>query len=409
MPYVGTYSTVHELALRVAGGLQARGFAAGDVVALQMPNWVEAAAAFWGSSLLGCVIVPIVHFYGPKEVGFILRESGARAFLIADRFGHQDFVANLEAVRADVPELEQVVVVGDAPSGCATFDELLDGPTLEAPVAVDPADPAFIAYTSGTTASPKGVIHSHRSAVAEVRAKIPFRVLPEGDPPNLVGAPVSHAIGMLGGLLAPLAWRQPVHLTDVWDPPAILAAMLEGQLTAGSGSPFFLTSLLDCPDFTDAHLRLIRHVAMGGAPVPEALAERARELGISIVRGYGSTEHPSATASLHEDPAEERIYSDGRPQPGVEVCILDDNGQELPPGEWGEIHSRGPDLFTVYTDAATKRVAFSQDGWYASGDIGYLDAAGCLHVTDRKKDIIIRGGEKVSAVEVEELLHRLAG
>lgn len=409
-PYRGTYRDVHELSARVAGGLAARGVKAGDVVAFQMPNWVEAAATFWGLSLLGAVIVPIVHFYGPKEVAFILQESGARMHLSADRFAHSDYLAALDAVLPTTPNIKDVIVAGDSAGSHTPFSALLDAEPLAAPIAVDPASPAFIAYTSGTTASPKGVVHSHRSVGAEVRDKIDFRVLPAGDPPNLVGAPISHAIGMLGALLAPLAWREPVHVTDVWDPPKILAAMLEANLASGSGSPFFLASLLDCPDFTDEHLRLIRHVAIGGAPVPAAFAERVTSLGISIVRGYGSTEHPSTTSTLHEeDPLDARLYTDGRPQPGIEVRIADDDGRALAAGEWGEIQSRGPDLCTGYTDPALTADAFDAEGWYATGDIGFLDESGYLHVTDRKKDIIIRGGEKVSAVEVEELLHRMDG
>ena len=409
-PYRGTYRDVHELSARVAGGLAARGVKAGDVVSFQMPNWVEAAATFWGLSLLGAVIVPIVHFYGPKEVAFILQESGARMHLSADRFAHSDYLAALDAVLPTTPDVEDVIVAGDSAGAHTPFSALLDADPLPAPIAVDPASPAFIAYTSGTTASPKGVVHSHRSVGAEVRDKIDFRVLPAGDPPNLVGAPISHAIGMLGALLAPLAWREPVHVIDVWDPPKVLAAMLEAHLASGSGSPFFLASLLDCSDFTDEHLKLIRHVAIGGAPVPAAFAERVTKLGISIVRGYGSTEHPSTTSTLHEeDPLAARLYTDGRPQPGIEVRIADDEGHELVAGEWGEIQSRGPDLCTGYTDPALTADAFDTEGWYATGDIGFLDDEGYLHVTDRKKDIIIRGGEKVSAVEVEELLHRIDG
>lgn len=408
-PYRGTYRDVHDLSRRVAGGLRARGVGPGDVVAFQMPNWVEAAATFWGLSLLGAVIVPIVHFYGPHEVSFILRESGARLHLSADRFGSADFLATLDAALPDAPDVQDVIVAGDDPGRHTPFADLLDADPVDEPAALDPASPAFIAYTSGTTASPKGVVHSHRSAGAEVRDKIDFRVLPAGDPPNLVGAPISHAIGMLGALLAPLAWREPVHVTDVWDPPAVLAAMKEAHLASGSGSPYFLASLLDCPEFTDEHLKLIRHVAIGGAPVPAAFAERVTKLGISIVRGYGSTEHPSTTSSLHEDPLEKRLYTDGRVQPGIEIRVVDDDGRELAVGEWGEIQSRGPDLCTGYTDPALTADAFTSDGWYATGDIGFLDEDAYLSVTDRKKDIIIRGGEKVSAVEVEELLHRIDG
>jgi acyl-CoA synthetase (AMP-forming)/AMP-acid ligase II len=148
---------------------------------------------------------------------------------------------------------------------------------------------------------------------------------------------------------------------------------------------------------------------MGGAPVPAAVIERASALGISIVRGYGSTEHPSTTSSLHDDDAEQRLRTDGVAQPGVDLRVVDDDGRVLPSREPGEIQSRGPDLCTGYTDPVLTKAAFDDDGWYSTGDIGTLDEHGRLRVTDRKKDIIIRGGEKVSAVEVEDLLLRIPG
>ncbi|MGH7823177.1 MAG: AMP-binding protein, partial [Candidatus Binatia bacterium] len=140
-----------------------------------------------------------------------------------------------------------------------------------------------------------------------------------------------------------------------------------------------------------------------------AVTERAERLGISVVRGYGSTEHPTTTGSLHDEPREKRLYTDGRPMPGVEVKLVDDRGRELGPGEPGEICSRGPDLFVGYTDPRLTAAAFDAEGWFVTGDIGVLDEDGYLTITDRKKDIIIRGGEKVSAAEVEELLLRIPG
>jgi acyl-CoA synthetase (AMP-forming)/AMP-acid ligase II len=214
---------------------------------------------------------------------------------------------------------------------------------------------------------------------------------------------------MLGGLLSPLVWRFPIHFIDRWDPGAVLRAMAEADLTAGSGGPYFLTSLLDHPDCTPDHVRRIRHVAIGGSSVPDALAERATELGISIVRGYGSTEHPSTTSALHSEPARKRLYTDGRPHPGVELRILDEERRDVPPGDEGEVLSRGPELFEGYSDPQLTKAAIDDDGWYATGDIGRLDVDGWLTITDRKKDIIVRGGEKVSAAEVEQLLYTIPG
>jgi acyl-CoA synthetase len=408
-PYTGTLGAVAELARRVAGGLRARGVESGDLVAFQLPNWVEAAATFWATAFLGAVPVPIVHFYGPKEVGFILRQSGARVLVTADRFGHLDYLANLDTLRPNLPDLELVTVVTDdaVPAGALSFTALADGDAVHEPVRVDPSAPALVAYTSGTTADPKGVVHAHRTIGFEIRQLGAMQA--GGGIPALTGAPVGHGIGMLAALLIPVFRREPIHLIDVWDPATVLAAMREDNVYSGAGATFFLISLLDHPDFTDEHRALMRQVGLGGSSVPAAVTDRADAMGISIVRMYGSTEHPSITGSRHEEPRDKRLYTDGHPLPGVEIKLLDDDGKEVGAGQPGEIISRGPDCFPGYTDPALTRECFDADGWYATGDVGVLDDDGYLSIVDRKKDIIIRGGENVSALEVEELFLRLPG
>ena len=176
-PFRGTFADVDDLARRVARGLAARGIREGDAVAFQLPNWVEAAATFYATAYLGAIVVPIVHFYGTKEVGYILRRTRVKALVTADRFGAQDFLANLAALRDDgLPDLEWCAVVSDdgATTGVAgdmTFAELAAHDPVEGPVAVDPSAPALIAYTSGTTADPKGVVHVHRTINAEIRCR----------------------------------------------------------------------------------------------------------------------------------------------------------------------------------------------------------------------------------------------
>jgi acyl-CoA synthetase (AMP-forming)/AMP-acid ligase II len=408
-PYSGTLGDVADLARHVAGGLRAHGVGPGELVAFQLPNWVEAAATFWAIAFLGAVPVPIVHFYGPKEVGFILRQSGARVFVTADRFGHLDYLANLDTMRPDLPALEVVAVVTDdeLPSGLLPFSTLAEPDAVDAPARVDPSTPALVAYTSGTTADPKGVVHAHRTIGFEIRQLGAMQA--GGGPPALVGAPVGHGIGMLAALLLPVFRREPIHLVDVWDPADVLAAMLEDGVYSGAGATFFLTSLLDHPDFTDEHRALMRHIGLGGSSVPAAVTDRADAMDISIVRMYGSTEHPSITGSRHEEPRDKRLYTDGRTLPGVEIRLLDDDGNEVAAGAPGEIHSRGPDCFPGYTDPALTKECFDADGWYATGDVGALDEDGYLAIVDRKKDIIIRGGENISALEVEELVLRLPG
>lgn len=407
-PFEGTLGEVYDTARRVAGGLRTRGIGPGDVVAFQLPNWMEAAAVFWGTAFAGAALVPIVHFYGAKELGYILRRSGVKALVTADRFGFQDFLANLDAA-GDLPDLEHVFVVGDDPGRHEPFDALLDHEPIAEPAPVSPDDPAIVAYTSGTTSDPKGVIHTHRSAASEVRTLADLRG--SGDHPMLVGAPVGHAIGMLSGLLLPLDRGHSVHLIDAWDPATVLAAMAEDGLNGGSGATFFLLSLLDHPDCGPEHRKLMEKVGLGGSPVPAAVADRAESEGISIVRSYGSTEHPSVTGSHHEGPPEQRKYTDGVPMPGVDIRLVDveDETREVGLGAPGHILTRGPELFAGYTDPDLTAAAFTPDGWYRTRDVGVLDERGALTITDRTSDVIIRGGENVSAAEVEGELMRMPG
>ena len=198
----------------------------------------------------------------------------------------------------------------------------------------------------------------------------------DGHAAGLVGAPVGHAIGMLGGLLCPLVGGKPIFMIDGWDPPTVLAAMVEEDISAGSGSTYFFTSLLDCPGFGSHHAELMHFTGLGGSPIPDAVAERADALGISLVRSYGSTEHPSITGSEHEAPREKRIHTDGRPMDGVEIRTVDEDGHDVGIGQPGEILSRGPDRFAGYTDPVLTAEAIEEGGWLHTGDVGIIDADG---------------------------------
>ncbi len=174
-------------------------------------------------------------------------------------------------------------------------------------------------------------MHSHRTIGCETR-QLDY-LFPKGGPPQITGAPVGHFIGMLNAFLVPLLRERPVNLIDVWDPGEVLRLMDEEGLGVSGGATYFLTSLLDHPDFTPEHLALMPFAGLGGSAVPVAVTERATRLGIKVFRSYGSTEHPSITGCLLDDPEEKRLTTDGRPLPGVELRLDDD----------GEIISRGPD------------------------------------------------------------------
>ena len=368
-PYRGTLGDVDALARKVAAGMRARGVKPGDAIAFQLPNWLEAAATFYAIAYLGAVVVPIVHFYGPKEVSYILSRTRVKALVTADHFGAQDFLANLETMRPDLPDLEWVAVVGGEPGpGNLPFSALVADEPVGAIDPVDPSAPALVAYTSGTTSDPKGVVHAHRTIGAEIRQL--SGIQPAADaglpssPPSITGAPVGHGIGMLAALLIPVYRRSPIHLIDVWDPGRVLQAMLEEGCCAGQGATVFLTSLLDHPDFDPArHIPLMPVVGLGGAAVPAAVGERAERLGIITTRSFGSTEHPSITGCSVESPRDKRLHTDGAPLPGVELRLVDDDGHDVALGEPGEIWSRGPDCFVGYTDPEVTKSAFSPGGW----------------------------------------------
>jgi acyl-CoA synthetase len=379
-PWSGTFRDVEEVARRLAAGLRARGVGAGDVVAIQLPNWMEAAATFWASAFLGAVLVPIVHFYGRKELAHILASAQPRVFITAEEFGRMTYQPDL---CSDIPV---VGLVG------RDFDDLLADEPMAGTIPADPGGPALIAFTSGTTSAPKGVVHSHRSLVFEAR-QLSGQIHSIGDK-QLIATPVGHFIGMLGALLIPVLNGGSVHLIDNWDPAEVLTLMDRDGLTLGGGPPYFVTSLLDHPDCTPAHRARIKTLGLGGSTVPAAVTRRLSDLGIIVFRSYGSSEHPSITGSTLDAPEDKRLLTDGNPMPGVEIRLAAD----------GEVLSRGPDLCLGYTDEALTAAAFDDDGWYHTGDVGVLDADGYLTITDRKADVIIRGGENISAVEVEEVL-----
>jgi acyl-CoA synthetase (AMP-forming)/AMP-acid ligase II len=379
-PFSGTFRDVEVRARRLAAGLRARGVGPGDVVAIQLPNWMEAAVAFWASAFLGAVIVPIVHFYGRKELAHILGTAKPRVFITAEEFGRMKFQPDL---CADIPI---VGLVGK------DFDDLLDDEPMAGTIPADPASPALIAFTSGTTRDPKGVIHSHQTLGFETRQLLENYPADRGR--QLTGTPVGHFIGMLGAFLIPVLEGAPIDLCDVWDPAMVLKLIERDGLSIGGGPPYFVTSVLDHPDCTQEHLKHFTTVGLGGSTVPAAVTRRLADLGMFVFRSYGSSEHPSITGSSPTAPEAKRLYTDGNPRPGVEIRL----------GPDGEIFSRGPDLCLGYTDPELTAKAFDDEGWYRTGDVGVLDEDGYLTITDRKADVIIRGGENISALEVEEVL-----
>jgi len=401
-PASTTLGDLFDESCRVAAGLVALGIRPGDVVAVQLPNWRECFTAHAASWLSGAVVLPIVPIYGPAEVEFIARQSGARALILARELRKRDAARTLAAV-AEVPGLDHRIIVGEPLPGTVSYAELADvsaiGFTPAAPV--DPHDRCLLVYTSGTTAQPKGVQHTHASLLGELRAMDELRSAGR-DLSMLSVFPSGHIAGTLG-ILRMFCRANTTFAMDSWNAETAARLVDRHSVGASGGAPIHLSGILDVAERDGLDVSSLTEYVTGAAGVAGTLIRRAAEFGVGAFRCYGSSEHPTISSGRPEDPLHKRADTDGRICPGTEVRIVDDVGRAVEPGGAGEILTRGPELFSGYTDSSHTRAGMV-DGWFRTGDIGRFDGDGYLTITDRKKDIIVRGGENISSKEVEDVL-----
>jgi len=394
---------------RAAAALQARGIGCGDVVAVQLPGSYEGAVIQAAVGLCGAVLLPVVMIYGPREMDFVLRRSGAAAVVLPREHRGRPHADVLLGGLSRLPALKFAVVVGGnvpgrdaAGHGALSYTGLLAEPggTYRQP-RPGPDDRAVLMYTSGTTAEPKGVQHSHRTLLAEATSRV--YTLNGPGARHLGLFPPGHMAGLLS-LLRILLLGTPTVIMQAWD--AAVAAELIGRhaVTSCGGAPVQLSGLLDRHADGTAALGTLREFLTGAAPVAPSLIRRADAAGITAFRSYGSSEHPTVSAGAIADPLDLRACTDGGLLAGNEVRIVDAAGRDVRDGQDGEILTRGPELFSGYTNPALNAAAFLPGGWFRTGDVGRIDAGGRLTVTDRLKDIIIRGGENISSKEVEDML-----
>ena len=259
-------------------------------------------------------------------------------------------------------------------------------------------------FTSGTTADPKGVLHTHNTLDYENRSIIEVYGLGPDDV-VFMPSPVTHITGLLYGLQLPAMLGTRVVLQDVWDPAAALRLIEAERCSFTVAATPFLHGLVHHPDLASFDVSSLRVFACGGADVPPALIRQAGEwLGGMATRVYGSTEFPTLSTSPPHAPQDKRTDTDGRVIGAAEYRIVDDADVDLPVGEVGELLARGPELFPRYLRDSDNDGAVTPDGWFHTGDLAVADAAGYVSIRGRKKDIVLRGGENISVTEVENLL-----
>jgi cyclohexanecarboxylate-CoA ligase len=400
-----SFTALAARAERLAGGLAGLGLGAGDVVSIQLPNWTETVVVLLACARLGAVANPILPAYRRRELAFILAEAGPRVLFVPGRYRDADHRALVGELRPELGFLEHVVVVRDAArAGEHAWDTLAAAPPLATAPPTDAGAIALLLYTSGTTAESKGVLHSHDTLLAEARSLGPAHGLTAADT-VLMPSPLTHISGIAHALLAPVVFGTTAVLMERWDPGAALALIAARRVTYMVGAPTFLRDLLAHPALDRAATATLRLFSCGGADVEAALVREATaRLGCVVKRVYGSTEFPTVTATGPDDPPERRVDGEGRPIGATEIRLVDDGGADVPSGHEGEILARGPECFLGYRNAALNADAFTADGWFRTGDLGTLDREGYLRITGRRKDIIIRKGENISARELEDLL-----
>jgi cyclohexanecarboxylate-CoA ligase len=397
-----TFDDVVARAGALEGGLWARGIRPGDAVVVQLPNWSETVVVLLALASLGAVAVPVLPIQRERELGFVLRQTAARVAFIPGRYRDCDHRALLAALRSTLPALERVIVVRDDPGPDADAFDTVTAAVIPSPF-LEPDMVTLVMYTSGTTADPKGVLHSHRTLLAEAHSLAAVHGIGPDDT-VLMPSPLTHVSGLMHAVLVPATLGSRAVLMPRWDAGEALRLIAAERVTYMVGAPTFLRDIAHHPDVSRTDVSSFRLFSCGGADVDPALvSDAAHRLGCVVKRVYGSTEFPTITTTGPGDPPARRVDSDGRPVGAAEIRVVDDAGADVGPGREGEVLARGPDCCLGYLDASLNADAFTADGWFRTGDLGTVDAAGFLRITGRKKDVIIRKGENISAREVEEV------
>jgi len=403
-----TFSAIYAEAVTLAAALRRLGLRRGDVVSFQLPNWREPVALNIACSLLGLVINPVIPIYRDRELGFILRDTRARVLFIPDIFRGFDYPAMIETLRDTLPDLEQVIVVKAerAIDGMQSYASLVAASEQNAPdEAVSPDDVKIVMYTSGTTGNPKAVRHSHNTLARALDNGVDAWNLGASDV-MLMPSPVTHITGFCNGMELPFFTRARAAFMQRWNVDEAIELIQRTRASICISATPFLNELVMAAEERGLGLPSMRLFACGGASVPPQLIRKTHRVldNCRAFRVYGSTEAPLVTTGFQR-PEEEDLAAgtDGHIY-NYEVRVLDDAGQVLPVAADGEIALRGPTLMLGYGDAGQTQAAFDADGFFLTGDIGHITERGAIVITDRKKDIIIRGGENLSAREIEEVI-----
>jgi long-chain acyl-CoA synthetase len=386
---------------RLAAVLKEFDVKVGDRIIVMMPTCPRVPESFYAIWRTGGVVVPIMPQLAPAEIAYIVKHADAQLVLTSPQFA----TAVAEATHR-ISNFRNILVFGESKvKASENLLPLLDRISAEETICNRSRDDlAALVYTSGTTGHPKGVMLSHDNLISNTRAVASIIDAPPGTV-SLVVLPMSHVYGiLLMNLATVMGGRSILHSS--FEPVEILRTIEQHRVERISLVPAMMHALVDCPQREQYDVSSLKYVRAGAAPLNETLRFKFSQLfDCRVSDGYGQSEATCVVAAL-PDGKQFVASSVGPPVPGVEVCIQDEQGNHLPAGNTGEICFRGPSIMKGYwkNPEATKEVI--SEGWLYSGDVGHLDENDYLFITDRKKDLIIKGGENISPRQIEDAIHQ---
>ena len=405
-----SYRQLDRLSRRVAAGLMAGGLEPGQVVSMQLPNRVEFVIVHLACLRAGAITNAVMPFMRHRELRFMLGLAESRVMVVPGSFCGFDHPAMLAELRSDLPALARVVVVdGDGPD---SFAQLIDRRWEDA---VAPAEwarrrPAAdqviqVLYTSGTTGEPKGVMHTSNTLLSSL-PPCNRRLGLGPDDVVLMASPLAHQTGFVYGMAKAIVLGAKLVLQDLWSAEVAARLIQDEGATFTMASTPFLADLAEEAAKGRFDLSSLRIFLSAGAPIPGALVHEARRrLGAHVLSGWGMTENGLVSVTAPDDPPERSAESDGYAFESMALRVVDGETNPLPAGQVGRLQARGAGNFVGYLKRP-QAYAVDGDGWFETGDLARLDGAGYLRITGRAKDIIIRGGENIPVIEVENLLYR---
>ncbi len=410
-----TFAELERQVIEAARGFFAAGVKKGDRISIWAPNIHEWVVTLLGAQTAGAVLVPLNTRFKGVEAADILDRAGVTHLFTVTDFLDTDYVDLLRKAKTDLYQLQEIVVLrGETAEGSITWDDFM-ARGLEATHAdaerrratVMPDDLSDILFTSGTTGRPKGAMCTHEQTLRAYADWADVVGLQAGDR-YLIVNPFFHAFGYKAGILACLMTGATIIPHAVFDPAVVLQRIGDERVSMLPGPPALFQSILNAPDLDKHDISSLRLAVTGAASIPVDLIVRMRdELGFdTVITGYGLTEACGiATMCRHDDDPETIAETSGRAIPGVEVQVVDGEGREVPRGEPGEVVVRGYNVMQGYLDDPEQTAeTIDRDGWLHTGDIGVMDDAGYLRITDRKKDMFIVGGFNAYPAEIENLL-----